>query len=706
MLPTPLRPILSGLLRFGAGITLLSAFPLNGVTTDEALLTSFQQRVQPVLDQYCFDCHGYGIRKGKMTLDEFSSGKELRADPGLWERVLRKTRAGLMPPADEPRPSSDQVAMLGEWIKRDLFGIDPQRPDPGKVTLRRLNQVEYKNTILDLTGVRFDTSVEFPPDDTGGGFDVIGEALNISPLLLEKYLDAARQIVTEAVGRDGFRSIAPAGLPAELPEAGQREEYARSLLRHFSRRAYRRPVTEPELSRLVGLAREFSVDNHRPDAEGITQALIAVLASPRFIFRQEFSVPAGDDPFPLLDEFSLAARLSYFFWSTTPDEELLSLAEAGRLRAELSAQVDRLRRDPRGVSLARNFVGQWLHTRALATTPIDDFDIFLQEGGAPGVLEARRAMRAIQATPPAERSLEDKQRYEELVALVTKAYEIPRPNLGQKVREAMRRETELTFNHLLAEDRSVLELLDSDYTFLDETLARFYGVEGVQGGEMRKVTLPAESQRGGLLTQGSFLVTTSNPGRTSPVKRGVYILENILGVPPAPPPPDIPALEEAAVDGDLTKNTLRATLAAHRENPRCASCHDAMDPLGLAFEEFNPLGRRKVEADLAGLDVSGRLITGEEFGGVSELKRVLATRRSRDFYYCLSEKLLTYALGRSLTHLDTVTVDGLVGVLESSGGKLGDLLVAIVESAPFQRRRAEPGSISLASIQSTHPAPP
>jgi hypothetical protein len=247
----------------------------------------------------------------------------------------------------------------------------------------------------------------------------------------------------------------------------------------------------------------------------------------------------------------------------------------------------------------------------------------------------------------------------------------------------------MLFEHVLRKDRSLLELLDSDYTFLNERLAKHYGIDGVQGDDMRLVKLPPGSPRGGILTQGTVLVTTSNPDRTSPVKRGLFILDNVLGVPPAPPPPDIPALEDASeASGDKPK-TLRAALKIHRAAPLCSSCHDRMDPLGLAFENFNALGRWRDQEQKQPIDAAGRLVTGESFKSVRELKRVLVQNHRREFYRCLTEKLLTYALGRGLDYYDVATVDALVERLENADGRPSALMKGIVESAPFQKRRAE-----------------
>jgi hypothetical protein len=260
-------------------------------------------------------------------------------------------------------------------------------------------------------------------------------------------------------------------------------------------------------------------------------------------------------------------------------------------------------------------------------------------------------------------------------------------DLDRELRQAMRRETEMVFEFIVRNDRSLLELLDSDYTFLNERLAKHYGIDGVQGDEMRRVTLPAQSPRGGVLTQGTVLAVTSNPDRTSPVKRGLFILDNILGTPPPPPPPDIPPLEEAGKTVAGRIPTLRETLALHRKQASCSSCHNRMDPLGLALENFNALGRWREKERGQPIDAAGRLITGESFTGVRELKRILVHEHRRNFERCLSEKMLTYALGRGLDYHDVDAVDRLVERIENSDGRWSALLMGIVESTPFQKRQ-------------------
>jgi hypothetical protein len=261
----------------------------------------------------------------------------------------------------------------------------------------------------------------------------------------------------------------------------------------------------------------------------------------------------------------------------------------------------------------------------------------------------------------------------------------------------MQQETEMTFAHIVKEDRSLLELLESDYTFLNEDLAKHYGIEGVTGRAMRKVTLAPDSPRGGILTQGTILAVTSNPTRTSPVKRGVFILDAILGTPPAPPPPNIPSLEDAAPATELRKMTLRDSLALHAKEPLCHSCHSRMDPLGLALENFNAMGMWRTSELNQPIQTGGKLITGEAFADIRELKHILATNHRRDFYYCLTEKLLTYALGRGLDYYDVTTVDQLVAQLEASGGKPSALLHGIVNSAPFHQRRQPQNQLVQAS---------
>jgi hypothetical protein len=824
-------------------------------------LDVFKKDIQPILAEHCYDCHGDGNKKGGVQLDGFATETALH-DPALWTRALKNVRSGIMPPADEPRLPEDEAAKITEWIKRGPFALDPLRPDPGRVTVRRLNRVEYQNTVRELLGVTFDTQKEFPADDTGHGFDNIGDVLTISPMLLEKYLDAAQTIVSsvvpakaKAVAEETLlgsafatlpaaAAVAPTGLaekpvatasavkferpapsqhgtaldlsyytPATVgatyhvahagtyrlaldlrsvehyvdeqfdfnrcrlvfkidgataleqefvrdeeekffkfsyervwtagdhqltfevkPLAPEREQnrllrlriasvtvqgpldekywtkpkqydrffpravprtartrrvYARELLEKFTARAFRRPVDAPTIDRLVALAESVY---SKPDASfetGIARAMVAVLDSPRFIFREEATEPLQPGQnYPLVDEYSLASRLSYFFWSSMPDDELFKLAAAGKLRAALPAQVTRMLRDPRSAEFVRNFTGQWLQARDITSVQIDASSIYLREHSDPELEAAFDTYEKINPIPEEKRTPEQVAALAHALQVYFASLRVPKPKLTGELRWAMQQETEMSFAYLLKEDRSLLEMIECDYTFLNEDLAKHYGIGGVTGSEMRRVQLPAGSPRGGILTQGTMLAVTSNPTRTSPVKRGVFILNAILGTPPAPPPPNIPALEDAASPDKIMRMTLRENLTLHAKNPMCHSCHSRMDPLGLALENFNAMGAWRDAEMKHPVEPAGTLITGESFADVRELKHLLATKHRRDYYYCVTEKLITYALGRGLDYRDTDTVDRLVAQLEAAGGRPSVLLNGIVNSAPFQQRRA------------------
>ena len=810
----------------------------------------FAKEIKPILNEYCYGCHGGGIAKGGVTLDEFTNAKELK-DHALWQRALRNVRAGIMPPVDEPHLAPEQAAKLSQWIKHQIFELDPAQPDPGRVTLRRLNRVEYRNTVRDLTGVEVDTKLEFPADDSGHGFDNIGDVLTVSPLLLERYLDMAQTIVSTVVpmsprvvaevaipgqkftadpararptvvtersrlnpppapidlsyyensqvfaqhrvphagdyqivfdlraveryvenefdlnqcqltlkadgetllerelGREGSKPLEfvfdrtwAAGehkLTVELRPLGEarpqvrqlrlrlnavvvrgpmakehwvapkdyerffphpapadldgRRTYAAAILGKFATRAFRRPVDAPTVARLVALAEGVFAGKNSTFEAGIAQAMVAVLASPRFIFREETVEPLEPGHvYPLIDEYALASRLSYFFWSTMPDEELFRLAESQRLRAELPTQITRLLANPRSSELVKNFTGQWLQARDISTIGIDAPAIFLREHPpSTRFNKARATIRRVSEIPDVQRTPQDVAALEAARKIRAEVTGKTGPQLTGSLRTAMQEETEMLFAHVLSEDRPLTELIDNNYTFLNEELAKHYGIAGVTGRAMRKVTLPPDSPRGGVLTQGTVLAVTSNPTRTSPVKRGVFILDAILGTPPAPPPPNIPALEDAASPEKLRQMTLRETMALHATNPLCASCHSRMDPLGLALENFNALGQWRTTEMNHPIEPAGQLITGEKFTDIRGLKRILATDRRQDFYRCVSEKLFTYALGRGVEYSDTETIDQLVAQLEASGGRPAVLIRGIIASAPFQqRRRATP----------------
>jgi mono/diheme cytochrome c family protein len=659
----------------------------------------FHAQIRPILETYCFDCHGDGAHKGNVAFDELKSDQTVLTNRDLWWKALKNLRAGMMPPAKKPRPSPEQQQEIAQWIKSAVFGIDPANPDPGRVTVRRLNRVEYRNTIRDLMGVDYDTQTEFPPDDTSYGFDTIGDVLTLSPMLLEKYLIAAEKIVAQAVPekKEGVQpKVYKRFFPREGP-AGSRERrvYAREIIGDFARKAFRRPVDQKTVHRLAALAEETYAQPGKTFESGIGQAMVAVLASPRLIFREEGtegkSGPRGNW---LVDEYALASRLSYFLWSSMPDEELMRLAAQGHLRRDLPAQMERMLQDKRSQDFIRNFTGQWLRARDIENVQIDDDAVLARERGTdPDMEHLRRRYRELEDKPPELMTKEEKQEKTDIRATFFKRFGAPlQPGLSSELRRAMREETEDVFSYVVHEDRSLLELIQSDYTFLNERLAHQYGITNVTGDDMRRVTLPPDSPRGGVLTEGTVLVVTSNPTRTSPVKRGLFILDGILGTPPAPPPPNIPPLEAAAKGLTNQAPSLRETLAAHRANPLCASCHNRMDPLGLALENFDALGIWRTSEFNQPIDPAGTLLTGESFSNIQELKRILAQKHAKDFYRTLTEKMLTYALGRGLDYSDVETVDQIVSRIEKANGRASALLAGIVESAPFQKCRPAPSA--------------
>jgi hypothetical protein len=789
----------------------------------------FRQDIQPILAEYCYDCHGDGAKKGNIAFDELKSNEAL-LNHELWLKVLKNVRAGLMPPEKKPKPSLEERAKLEQWIKYSAFGLDAKNPDPGRITVRRLNRVEYRNTIRDLMGYDFKVEEELPPDDTGYGFDNIGDVLTMSSLLLEKYMQAA-EVFTNAVPRvtrmaaekaipgTEFRKAEGKGtgdrlsfydeakvahmfraehagsyrIALEVEVLGQfdfdpgkcqvvfkdgekelwqkefgwqagkkfkfefddtwkagehpltlelkpltpvdekknsldlritavrvhgpteeqhwvrpknfelfftkdppradpeRRAYAREVLSRFVKRAYRRPVDDRTVERLVGIAETAYSQPGKRFEDGIARAIVPVLASPKFLFRVEETEPASSfKVHPFVDEHALASRLSYFLWSTMPDDELFRLADRHELRKNLDAQVKRMLADKRSEALVQNFVGQWLQTRDVEGIDINARVVLARDSGEERDFQRRRQrFQELNAIPDEKKTPEQKAELQAMFGQRRGRNRQPQIELDRDLRRAMREETEMSFAHIVRENRSVLELIDADYTFLNEKLAKHYNLTNldVTGPEMRRVSLPADSPRGGVLTHGAALVVTSNPTRTSPVKRGLFILDNILGLPTPPPPPDIPNLEDSEKETEGRKPTLREVLAIHREKPLCASCHNRMDPLGLALENFNAMGMWREKERNQAIDATGKLITGEEFHDIRDVKRVLATKHRRTYYQCLTEKLLTYALGRGLEYYDVEAVDRIVDQLDQNNGRFSALLAGIVESAPFQKRR-------------------
>jgi mono/diheme cytochrome c family protein len=610
----------------------LSALRADRSAAAEPASPSFTKDVAPFLAAHCTKCHGGAKPKGGLALDKFADEAAALKDRGVWERVADNLRSGDMPPPARKRPAEKELDAVNAWLDAAVFKVDCNGPkDPGRVTIRRLNRVEYNNTIRDLIGVDFQPADDFPADDIGYGFDNIGDVLSLPPILLEKYLAAAEKIVDRAFANEEIRKRILVAVPDEKTN---RFEAARKVFRAFGDRAYRRPIRQDELRRLMRFM-EMATRDGESFETGIKLGLQAILVSPHFLFRIETD-PTGKDataPHPI-SEYELATRLSYFLWSTMPDEELFKEARDGTLRKNLDAQVRRMLQHPKARALVDNFAGQWLQTRNVKTMTPD-----------PGLF----------------------------------------PQFDEALRSAMQKETELFFENVMRGDRSVLEFLDADYTFLNERLAKHYGIAGVKGPEFRKVSLQG-SARGGVLTQASILTITSNPTRTSPVKRGKWILENILGTPPPPPPPDVDQLKEGE-EVEL-KGSLRQRMEQHRRDPNCATCHQRMDPIGFAFENFDAIGGWRNKDGKFIIDPSGTLPSGQTFQGPAELRTILKGKADL-FARCLSEKMLTYALGRGTEPADRCSIEEIARALAKNDYRFSSLVLAVVRSDPFQMRRGQ-----------------
>jgi mono/diheme cytochrome c family protein len=735
---------------------------------------------QAMVEEYCVGCHNKESKTAGISLEGLNFNK-VGADAAVWEKVLRKVRTGQMPPSGMPRPDAAAASAFVSWLEGSLDRAAEADPNPGRPAPHRLNRAEYSNAIRDLLAVDINPGSSLPIDDSGHGFDNIGEVLTLSPALLEKYMSAARRVSRLAIGditikpgeeqfhqrRDppgtassqrsrgervsddlpfysrgglsfqhyfpldaeylirirsnrgfydmrmavkaGLHTIgvafprsdakpepavpgpgrfggAPPGMAApqmipmdlrldgarikrfEVPEftgtdvvlirgpfnvtgrgetasrakifvcrpASEKEETkcARKILATLTRRAFRRPVTDADVNPLLAF---YERGRREGDFDyGIQNAIEAMLVSPDFLFRIERD-PRNAAPGAVyrLNDCELASRLSFFLWSSIPDDQLLDLAGRRRLSdpAVLEQQVRRMLDDQRSQAFISNFGGQWLHLRNLET-----------------------------ARPDPDRF----------------------PTFDESLRRAFRRETELFFDSILRENRSIFDLIDANYTFINQRLAEHYDIPGIYGSQFRRVAL-TDPNRGGLLGQGSILTVTSYPNRTSIVLRGKWVLENLLGAPPPPPPPDIPDLKPHGKDG--RQLSMREQMEAHRANPVCASCHARMDPIGFALENYDGTGRWRTKDAGSAIDASGKLPDGAKFNGPVGLKKILLSGHRDEFAATVTEKLLTYALGRGLEAYDNPSVRAIMREAAREEYRLPALITAIVKSRPFQMRR-------------------
>lgn len=782
-----------------------------------------------VIDQYCVTCHNQKLKTGGLELDKLDL-QNVGPHAETWEKVVRKVRAGMMPPAGARRPDRATLDALAGSVETALDRAEAANPNPGRAPLHRMNRAEYANAIRDLIAVDVDPTTLLPADDSSGGFDNIADVLGVSPALLERYVAAAAKIsrlavgdpetapldVTYTVKGDLSQTATLEGLPpgtrggtlirhnfpldgeyriklslAKLSfgqvfgEGAERQELevtlngervklykldevamffmreipgkpfpleplsdpteerlkmspnihlefplqvkagpqtmrvaflqknhdaiedlvhrpmnstfdsnigmqygydtvphlarvditgpykatgsgdtpsrrrifvchpanaseevpcARRIISNLVRRAFRRAPADSDLESLLSFYQQERNRTGRFEA-GIEMALRRILADPEFIFRFEPSpatVPPGQ-PYRISDT-ELASRLSFFLWSTIPDDELLNLAIENKLHepAILERQTHRMLADPRARALVTNFAEQWLYLRDLKNSNPDGREY---------------------------------------------------PDFDDNLRQAFQRETEMLFESVVREDRSVLDLLNADYTFVNERLAKHYGIPGVYGPDFRRVAVPSDARRG-LLGQGSFLLVTSNANRTSPVQRGKWVLENLLGSPPPLPPPNVPPLKENS--GGTAATSVRERMQEHRANPVCAGCHKIMDPIGLALENFDGVGRWRDEDSGAKIDASGQLVDGTKIDGPSSLRQALLNRPEA-FVGTMTEKLLMYGVGRETKYYDMPVVRAVMREAAPDRYRFSELVLGIVKSAPFQMRVKEAAAVEASN---------
>jgi len=753
-----------------------------------------------VLDKYCVTCHSDKARTGGLSL-EHANLTDIPKGAETWEKVIRKVRAGMMPPPGMPRPDKPVLDSFAGFFETSLDRAAAAKPNPGRLAMHRLNRAEYANAIRDLLALDVDSSALLPPDDESSGFDNIADVLKMSPSLMERYLSASWNISRMAVGNpeigastqtyrvrpdlsqdqhieglplgtrggilvkhtfpvDGEYSIrvrlwrntfdlmrgmedphvieiAMDGTRLQLVTVGGKDDFnkmaenpgtfgtdldkrlsvripvkagthtltaatvlkshavrddlikpfmrttidgldimgdpsvdrltiegpfilsgsgdtpsrrkifickpasaadeqacATKILTSLGRLAYRRPVDQPTLATLMDFYKRGRAEGNGGNFEsGIESALQFVLASPSFLLRIEPDAPnAAANAVFRVDDLALASRLSFFLWSTIPDDQLLTVASQGKLKdpVVLEQQVKRMLADKRSSAMIANFAEQWLHLRNLKTSS-PDLQVF--------------------------------------------------PDFDDNLRSAMKEETTLLFDTIMREDRSVVDLLNADYTFVNERLARHYGMPGIYGSQFRRVKVAGEERRG-ILGQASILTVTSYPNRTSPVERGKWILTNILGVPPSPPPPNVPPLKDSYND---KPQTLRERMEQHRKDPVCAGCHKVMDPIGFSLENFDAVGHWRTNDEGAKIDPAGTLFNGAALDGVNGLRRELVNR-PETFVGVMTEKLMTYALGRGVEYYDMPAVRKVVQDAGKNNFKFSSIVLGIVKSTPFQMR--------------------
>ena len=770
-------------------------------------INSYSTAIQPLLSKYCIECHGADEQNGQTDFSKLTTDRMALRQRKLWRKGITQLDAGLMPPTDAIQPSSAELKQLLDWMISAVNTIDTSDPannDPGPLLIRRFTLAEYNNTIRDLLGFEYDASIVGMTKESGEGnrYGNLSTALNVSPAQMDKYFAAAESVLdrffaTElsssidgrirdqaTASRESMFGLNPGqwrDVKAKVtpPEGATERDAAKRILSALSRRAYRRPINDSDIKSLMQLY-DTANKHGKGYVDSIRQAMKAILVSPHFLFRiEESQAESGkiNEAVPVAD-VDIAVRLSYFLWSSMPDELLLDLAERGKLTkpgqsdepvpfsgtvigapgSEMFRGNNRDRvfdgnlstfldgpddnshwigldlGEPREIRRLR-FAARPAHEyrmehgkfQASSTPDFSNNVIDLLEiserpdrGYIVYDLKSPQTYQYIRYIPPpnsygniaelevwgyadgtvlqqqVRRMLADSRARALTENFATRWLQIDRlttarpsteffPEFNGDLRLAMHDETTMFFDQLIRDDRSLLDLLDADYTFANEKLASFYGIDGIKGKELQRVSLKPEHHRGGLLRMGSVLALTSHTSRTSPTLRGKWVLETLFGTSPPPPPANVSQLNEDEVKKEAT--TFREKMAQHASDKSCSACHRQMDPLGFALDNYNAVGKWRDTEGNQPLDVAGKLPTGESFSGATELKSLILTKKTQ-FIRNLTEQLLMYALGRELDFYDDLPVQKITQSLESNDYRISALILGIVESYPFQNRRS------------------
>jgi cytochrome c553 len=598
---------------------------------------SYTKDAKALLGQYCTRCHNAKKQEGGVDLASFADDAAALGKRNLWKHALDRVAAGEMPPEDAKQLSAADKEKLTKWLAAASEYLDCAlaRRDPGPPLLRRLSHAEYVLTVADLLGVHPDArnDLGFPVEEPSEGrFDNLSANLRLSPAMMEKYFAAADKIADLVFVSEGAKRRLLNPQPG--PKLTERDA-AKEIVTNLVRRAFRRPAEKADVDRLLAFY-DKSRTTGGSHEDGIRACIKPVLVSPKFLFRVEEDRPGSAVGVPV-DDFELAVRLSYFLWGTMPDETLFRAAAEKKLSdpAGFQKEVTRLLQHDRARHLTEALAENWLMLRQF---------------------------------PKARPSIEFF------------------PTFHDELKRPMVQEVRLMVDHLRTADRPVTDLLDSDYTFVNEALAKHYGIGGVSGNQMRKVSLTAEHHRGGLLGMGGVLAMTSHTFRTSPTQRGKYVLDVLLGTPPPPPPANAGVLKN---DDPKKKQplTFREQLAQHATQPACAGCHKKIDPLGFALDNFNAIGEWRTGTKDVPLDVSGELPGGEKIDGFAGVKAVLLKRKDQ-FTAHMIAKVLELALGRELDGQDECTIREVLAEVKKADYRFPVMINEVVKSVPFRQRRS------------------